>query len=223
MKRERLDRERGRAGERRLDRDPLDGLHGLDQRARVVGHRRRRRAAAAPAAPTRHGTSTTARASRKRQRRAVGDVEDPDRALVGGDRLDHGQRLGLVAARLALRVRVALVAVAGLGHVRAVALVLRRAPERERLLGRLRPRRVEARLLLEQVGAARAAAERLDGLGREVEVVEVLVRDHAERAQPLGAEQPALLERVERGVVGEQLRQPLARSRRARPSASRGG
>ena len=103
-------------------------------------------------------------------------------------------------------------AVASLRHVRAVALVLGRAPAAERLGRRLRLGVVERRLLLEQIRAARAlaAADRLDRVGGEVEVVQVLVRDHPERSQPLGAEQRALLERRERVVVGQQAGQEVA-------------
>jgi hypothetical protein len=96
---------------------------------------------------------------------------------------------------------------AGLGHVRALTLVARPAPGGERLVA---VGVVEARLLLEQVGAARVLADGRHGLRGEVEVRQVLVRDHPDAAQPLAAEQRALLEARERGVVGQQAGEQVA-------------
>ena len=150
----------------------------------------------------------------ERQRGAVGGVEDHDRAGVVGDRLDERQRLALVAAGLAAVV--VLVRDAGgaarLGHVGAVALVAGGAPGAERRGRVLAVLGVEGGLRLEQVRAARLVLlpDRRHRVRTEVEVVQVLVRDHPERAQPVAAEQAPLLEAGERRVVGEQLRQPVA-------------
>ena len=154
------------------------------------------------------------------QRGAVGGVEDHDRAGVVGDRLDQAQRLALVAAGLAAVV--VLVRDTGgaarLGHVGAVALVAGGAPGAERRGRVLAVLGVEGGLRLEQVRPPRLVLlpDRRHRVRTEVEVVQVLVRDHPERAQPVASEQAPLLEAGERRVVGEQLRQPVAAGVRGR-------
>ena len=167
-----------------------------------------------PALPTTHGTSTTARSSRNGRLLRLAVFEDQHAPLVERDRLDDGDRLALVAADV-LPLALGAACPAGgvrLGEVVRLALAPRRAPGLERLVGRAAVRVVERGLLVEQELAARLEprADRADRVGREVVEEEVLVRDHPERAQPLAAEQPALLERLEPLVVGEQAGQQVA-------------
>ena len=66
---------------------------------------------------------------------------------------------------------------------------------------------------MQQVLAARLQprAKRADRVGGEVVEEEVLVRDHPERAEPLAAEETALLECREAIVVAEEVGQEVAR------------
>ncbi len=78
-------------------------------------------------------------------------------------------------------------------------------------LGRSSMSGIERGLLLrEERGADAPGLHRLERLGIEVVVVEVFVRDHPHRAQPVGSEQPALLERLEAVGIGEQPGQQVA-------------
>ena len=122
-----------------------------------------------------------------RQRVTVADVEDHRRALVPADRRHEGERHPLVAAARDVGLVALLALGAGLAHVGGVALLAHPVP----LLGRRagwRPRCRRTPLLVEQEGAAglRRLRGSAHGLPVEVVVVEVLVRDRAERAQPLG-------------------------------------
>ena len=150
------------------------------------------------------------------------------RPLVVGDRPHQRQRDLLVAAGLQVA-RVALARadrLAALRHVRRLALqagslsqaraaARRRLPSRRRT-GAAGPAGTRPRVCC-------AAARPRHRLAGEVVVVQVLVRDRAQRPQPVRAEQPALLERGQR--VRRRPAAPAAGPcrRRGGRAASRGG
>src|SRR3954463_15669182 len=150
-----------------------------------------------PSASTVHGTSTTASGGRPASvgpLRAVGVTgARPARGMARHDRRGHA----LVAAALDVgRVALLLRVVPSLLHVRRVALAAHAVPRLQRRGGACRHRVVEAVLLLEQelTAGLGAAADRGDRVAGEVVVVEVLVGDRAEGAQPVRAEQAPLLD-----------------------------
>jgi hypothetical protein len=160
----------------------------------------------------------------RRDRAAVGHVEDQPGRGPAAQRGGEGDRHRLVAARR----DVSLVPVAGLlagpqlGQVAAVALVVGLPPEAGRVRGRRRRGRVERLLPLADVLAAGPPgrphiAQRL-GVG--VVPVEVLVGDRAERPQDVRAEQPALLGRQQPSRVAQQAGQQVgaARAQAAQPA-----
>src|SRR4029078_11438599 len=72
-------------------------------------------------------------------------------------------------------------------------------------LSRTAGSRVEVVLLAqEELGPDPAGLHAGQGLGREVVVVEVLVRDHTDRAEPGGTEETTFLERQETPLVSEE-------------------
>ena len=143
----------------------------------------------------------------ERQARTVGDVEDHDPVAVAIEAVHEVEGEGSVVprpTRLDDLGHGLLAPGPRLLHVVRLALGMGSTPVAERL-GRGAVTGVEGRLLpLEERGANSPGPHRLERLGVEVVVVEVLVRDHVHRAQPLGAEQAALLERLEPIRVGEE-------------------
>ena len=137
----------------------------------------------------RTGTSTTARSSRNGSARAVGGVEDQHRAALFAIASTTRHRLALVAAGVAAPVVLARRcprrrAPRPCSCARARGASRARPPAPPRATGR-RPRRRRPAARAGTRRAAAAPADRADGVGAVVEVVQVLVRDHPERAQPL--------------------------------------
>jgi len=161
----------------------------------------------------------------------VRDVEDHRRAPAGDERRHEVQGHALVAAALQVlgppgpgvlapgvlapgvlgpdalgRLR------AGLRHVARLARAVHRLPGLQRALGVRRGAGVEVTLLrVEELPAGlRRGAQALGGLAGVGVVVQVLVRQRADRAHPVDAEGPGLLDAVQGVVVGEEVGQPLA-------------
>ena len=142
------------------------------------------------------------------ERPAVTYVEDQGGALVLGDRAHQRECDVLVPA--GAEVGGGTLARAGhlavLGHVGGLTTVPGGLPRLQRGAGAAGGARVEVTLLVqdERAAALGRGAHRGDGVAVEVVVVQVFVGHGADRAQPLAAEQAALLERRQRGVVGQE-------------------
>ncbi len=148
-----------------------------------------------------------------RQGAAVAHVQDQRRALVPGDRPHQRQRHLLVAPGQVLGLTLPRAgALPVLGHVGRLPLGAGAVPHVQRRAVGAQGLRVETGLLVAQEGTPGLLGLLVGAYGVPVEVVvvQVLVGDRAERLQPVGAEQPSLLEGAEQRGVGEQAREFVA-------------
>lgn len=212
MRRERLHRARPGSGRGRRQHLALDRLHRADQAGGVTGQRIDGDRVG-PVRVHQAGHLDDRLGVQHGQRGAVADVEDERGAFVAGD--GPHQREGHVLVTAGEVLGGALTGARGLPvlrHVGGLAFGAGAVPQVEG--GRVRAGRagVERGLLLQQEGAAGLLDLPVgpDGLPVEVVVVQVLVGDRAEGAQPVGTEEPALLEGAEQFGIGEQAREFVA-------------
>src|SRR5665647_549998 len=142
----------------------------------------------------------------------VANIEDHGAALVARDGAHDGQGDAFVASALDVGGVTGLLLRPALLHVCRIALLPHPAPFAQGGSGADPDRVIERPLLAKQELAARlrATPDRCDRVAGEVVVVEVLVGQATQQLDPLGPEEPALLDRGQQLGVADEVRQRVA-------------
>ena len=215
MQRQRLPGERAVALSGGVDDEVLAGLHGLNEAERGPfqgGDRNRMDAGGIDVAGNLDDVRVAQRWNRGESAVAVTDVEDHARRSVRGERIHEVEgHLLVAAARDVLGAPAGtLVDLAGLRHVRRLPIGERVDPRAPRLFGLGEHGAVEGFLLVAQVLAAGLVlVDAGHGFAVAVVVEQVLVRQGAQRADPVRPDGTRFFHGGQGLVVGEEAREDV--------------